>query len=117
MRAVAAHRLVGVAAHADAGDRALRAQQVVRGLRADVEDVAFEVEPERAVGEGQLADLLALREDRQAPALVVEVLELDGLQRALAQPVVEQQAQASRSRRSGCSEMIARRWSVEKVVR
>src|SRR5580704_1415043 len=33
-------------------------------------------------------------EDRQALALVVEVLELDGLERALAQAVVEQQAQA-----------------------
>ena len=94
MRSVAAHRLVRVAAHADAGDRALRAQQVVRGLRADVEDVVFEVVPERAVGDGQLADLLALREDRQALTLVVEVLELDGLERALAQAVVEQQTQA-----------------------
>ncbi|HEV2974232.1 MAG TPA: hypothetical protein VGX69_04460 [Solirubrobacteraceae bacterium] len=54
----------------------------------------FEVAPERAVGQGQLAHLLALREDRQALALVVEVLELDGLQCALAQAVVEQQAQA-----------------------
>jgi hypothetical protein len=45
-------------------------------------------------GRGQLAHLLALREDRQALALVVEVLELDRLKRALAQAVVEQQAQA-----------------------
>jgi hypothetical protein len=42
-------------------------------------EVVFEVVPERAVGEGQLAHLLALCEDRQALALVVEVLELDGL--------------------------------------
>jgi hypothetical protein len=53
--------------------------------------VVFEVVPECAVGEGQLTHLLALREDRQALALVVEVLELDGLERALAQAVVEQQ--------------------------
>ncbi len=59
----------------------------------DFEDVPFEVQPERRVGDGQFADLLTLREDRQAAALVVEVLELDGLQRARAQAVVEQQAQ------------------------
>jgi hypothetical protein len=94
VRCVAAHRLGGIAAHADARDRALRAEQVVRGLGFDVEDVVFKVVPERAVGERQLADLLALREDRQAAALVVEVLELDCLECALAQPVVEQQAQA-----------------------
>lgn len=94
MRGVAAHRFVGVAAHADARDRALRTQQVARGLGADVEDVVFEVMPEGAVGDGQLAHLLALRDDRQALALVVEVLELDGLERALAQAVIEQQVQA-----------------------
>jgi hypothetical protein len=65
----------------------------VVGLGFDFDDVAFEVKPERRVGDGQFADLLALREDRQAAALVVEVLELDRLQRALAQSVVEQQAQ------------------------
>ena len=64
------------------------------GLGFDVEDVVFEVVPEAAVGEGQLAYPLALREDRQAAALVVEVLELHRHQRALAQPVVEQQPQA-----------------------
>jgi hypothetical protein len=52
VRGVAAHRLGGVAAHANAGDRALRAQQVVGGLGADVEDVVFEVVPEAAVGRG-----------------------------------------------------------------
>lgn len=43
VRGVAAHRLLRVAAHAYAGDRALRAEQVVRGLGFDVEDVVFEV--------------------------------------------------------------------------
>jgi hypothetical protein len=56
-----------------------------------VEDVALEVVPERGVGDREVADLLALGEDRQALADVVEVLELDGLQRALAQPVVEEE--------------------------
>jgi site-specific DNA recombinase len=64
--------------------------QVMVGLRFDFEDMPFEIQPERGVGDGQLADLLALREDRQPSALVVEVLELDGLERALAQVVVEQ---------------------------
>ncbi len=62
------------------------------GPRFDFDDVAFEIEPERRVGDGQFADLLALREDRQGAALVVEVLELDGLQCALAQAVVEAKA-------------------------
>ncbi len=67
--------------------------QVVVGLGFDFDDVPFEVQPEWRVRDGQFAHLLALREDRQTAALVVEVLELDGLQCALAQSVVEQQAQ------------------------
>ena len=62
-------------------------------LGLDVLDVALEVEPEGGVGEGELANALALREHREALAEVVEVLELDPLQRALAKPVVEQQPQ------------------------
>jgi hypothetical protein len=48
-------------------------------LGFDFEDVPFKIQPERGVGDGQLAHLLALREDPQAATLVVEVLELDGL--------------------------------------
>ncbi len=82
VHAVDAHRLRRV--NGDLRPVAFHAgHQVVVGLRLDFEDVPFEVQPERRVGDGQFAHLLALREDRQAAALVVEVLELDGLQRAL----------------------------------
>jgi hypothetical protein len=45
-------------------------------------------------GSGSSRTFWPFVKDRQALALVVEVLELDGLQCALAQAVVEQQAQA-----------------------
>jgi hypothetical protein len=63
------------------------------GLDLDLEGMALEVEPERRLGDRELAHLLALGEDRQAPALMVEVLELDLLERALPKPVVEQEPQ------------------------
>jgi len=65
---------------------------VVR-LNLGLEDQALEVEPETGVEDRKLADLPALSEDRQPFAVVVEVLELNALQRALAQPVVEQEPQ------------------------
>lgn len=55
--------------------------------------MALEIHPERGVGDGHLADLLALREDRKPLTLVVEVLELDRFQSAFSQPVVEQESQ------------------------
>jgi hypothetical protein len=69
-----------------------RHQEVVR-LGLGVEDQPLEVVPERRVGDRQVAHLAALGEDRQPLADVVEVLELDRLQRPLAQRVVEQQPQ------------------------
>ena len=75
--------LVGVAA----------GQQVVAGLRLVLEDDSFEVAPEHGIGDRELADLLALREDRQAAAVGVEVLELHRGEGAFAQPVVEEEAQ------------------------
>jgi hypothetical protein len=41
-----------------------------------------------------VADLAAFREDREQPALVVEVLESHALQRPFAQPVVEEQPES-----------------------
>lgn len=89
---VDAHRLVRepLRARLVAG---LSGHQEVCRLDLGVEDVALEVVPERRVRDRDVADVGALREDREALARVVEVLELDRLQRALAQPVVEQQTQ------------------------
>jgi hypothetical protein len=73
VQAVVAHRLVG--------ERALRGRcpsalhQVVVALGFGVEDQPLEVVPERRVGDRHVADLAALREDRQPLADVVEVLE------------------------------------------
>jgi hypothetical protein len=51
--------------------------QEVLALSPGVEDQALQVVPERRVGDRQLADLAALREDRQPLADMVEVLEAD----------------------------------------
>ena len=63
-------------------------------LRSGVEDMALEIGPERWSRDRDVAHLPALRGDRQAPALIVEVLDLDRSQCTLAQAVVEQQAQS-----------------------
>jgi hypothetical protein len=76
-----------------ARNRALPAHEVVVRLGLDVEDVALEVEPERGVGDRQLAYLLSLGEDRDALAGMVDVLELDRLEGALSEAVIEQQAE------------------------
>jgi hypothetical protein len=55
-------------------------------LGLGVQDQALEVEPEVGVHDRELAHRLPLREDREAVALVVEVLELDVLEGALAEP-------------------------------
>ena len=57
-----------------------------------IKDVTLEVEPESRVGDWDLPDLPTLREDIEALAGVVKVLELDRLQRALTEAVVEQQS-------------------------
>ena len=93
VEAVVAHRLVGESAHpvldrlavlVTGGPRLLLLHQVVGRLRLGFEDQPLEVEPELRVRDRQLAHLLALREHRHPLAVVVEVLELDRLQRALA---------------------------------
>ena len=85
-----AHGLLGdLRAYEVSGCSLAGRQEVVVGLCFSFEDVEFEVFPEGRVGQRDFSDLLALREDRQATALVVEVLELDGPQSALPQPVVE----------------------------
>jgi hypothetical protein len=88
--AIRAHRLVGEAPQLDLPmpmlvraadrDRPLATKQVVVGLGLRVEDVALQVEPEVGVGDRQFADLLALGEDRQPSALMIEVFEPDRLQ-------------------------------------
>jgi hypothetical protein len=59
-------------------------------LSLHVDDELPEVVPEAGVGDWEVADLPALREHREPLSIVVEVLELDALQRALAESVVEQ---------------------------
>jgi hypothetical protein len=49
----------------------------VLGAGFHVPDVALQVGPELGLGDWDLSDLLALREDGQALALMIEVLELD----------------------------------------
>jgi hypothetical protein len=72
----------------------VRAEQVVVVPSTNVEDVPLQVFPEVGIRDWQLADLLALREDREALALVIEVLELDRAQGPLADAVVEQESQS-----------------------
>ena len=72
-------------------DRLLPREQVMVRLGLVLDDQLPEVVPEAGVRDRQVADLPALREDREPLAVVVEVLELDDPQRALAEPVVEQQ--------------------------
>jgi len=55
----------------------------VTALRLDIEDQPFEVHPERLIRNRKLTDLLALREDRQTLALVIEVIELQELEEVL----------------------------------
>ena len=75
-------------------DRALRAEQIVARTRAPTSRMCRSRSSQKyGIGDGQLADLLTLREDRQPAALVVEVLELDRLQSALAKSVVEQESE------------------------
>jgi hypothetical protein len=83
--------------------------QVVVPCGLAVEDQPLKVFPEGRVGEGHVAHLAALGEDRQPPALVVEVVEADLPERAIAEAVVEQQTQRSLSLRSGFSAMMRRR--------
>jgi hypothetical protein len=68
--------LVGVAA----------GQQVVAGLRLVLEDDSFEVEPEHGIVDRELADLLALREDRQAAAMVSKCLNCTAVRAPLRSP-------------------------------
>jgi hypothetical protein len=94
VRGMGAHRLGGHLGSDVAGARPAPAgKQVVVRLGPSFEDVALKVFPQRRIGERELADLLALGEDRQPATLVVKVLELDLEQRALADPVVEQKPQ------------------------
>jgi hypothetical protein len=103
VKAVVAHRLVGVLKHLHlrvsglavvaAEDRLLPAEQEVVGLGARLELELLEVVPERDVHDRELADALALGEDREPAAVRVEVLELDEAQGALAETVVQEQAQ------------------------
>ena len=58
--------------------------EVVLGAGFHVPDVALQVGPELGLRDWDLSDLLALREDGQALALMIEVLELDGLEGSLA---------------------------------
>lgn len=95
--AVVSHRLLREPVDdggALARDRFLAGEQVVVGLGLEVKDQPLEVEPEVGLRDGKLTDLFALCEDRQAPTLVVEVPELDPLEGAFSQPVVEEENSA-----------------------
>ena len=62
-------------------------------LRLDVENQALQIEPEIRVGNRELADFPALRDDEgHSPPLVVEVSVLDTAKRSLADAVVEQES-------------------------
>jgi hypothetical protein len=54
-------------------------------------------------GMGTSQHALALREDRQPPAVVIEMLELDDAESAFAKPVAEQELHAGRSLTSSCA--------------
>ncbi len=60
------------------------AHEVVLGPGFHVSGMTLQVGPEIRLGDWDLSDLLALCEDGQALALMVEVLELDGLEGSLA---------------------------------
>jgi hypothetical protein len=62
-------------------------EEVVVRLRLGLHDQAPDVIPEARVGDRQLAYLLGLGEHGQAFPVVVEVPELDGLQRSFAEAV------------------------------
>jgi hypothetical protein len=89
---VVAHWFVGEAVDdgfAFVWDRFLSGEEVVVGLGFEVEDQVFEIEPEVGLGDREFADLFAFGEDGESAALVVEVGELDALEGAFAEAVVE----------------------------
>ena len=88
VQAVDAHRLVheerlvhpGAAVSVIAVKHHLAsAHQVVVRLGLALNDETPEVVPDPSVGDRQVADLTALREDREPLSMVIEVLELDAL--------------------------------------
>jgi hypothetical protein len=68
-------------------------QEVFVRLALLLDEQPAEVVPESGVRDREVADPPALREDRQPLSVVVEVLELDGPQGALAEAVVEQESE------------------------
>jgi hypothetical protein len=100
MQAVTAHRLIweqvghgapnlGLAFR----DRFAPGEQEVVRLRLCLDDQPSEVVPELRLRDRDVSHLLTLRENREPLAVVVEVLELDLLQRAFPQPVVKEEAE------------------------
>jgi hypothetical protein len=97
VQAVDAHRPAGKTVDdglAFVGYRLLPCEQIIvrAGFLLNLQPP--EVMPERDLGDRNFADRLAFREDRQPSPLMVEVLELDFLEGALAEPLVEQQPES-----------------------
>jgi hypothetical protein len=98
VQAVAAHRRLREAVdHGSAfdglafRDRFLLRKEVVLRTSFLFDDQSTELIPKRRIGNRYLANPLALREDRQSLPVMVEVLELDALERAFAEPEVDEE--------------------------